>query len=512
MEPQSERISAKWQPRRRCSPIRFRISSRATVPAGRVRRPVRRNATPYVAGVLQHVVQGCGFSDDGRTQLMRRLATLVPPLSASQLGLFRIAFGTGLLFVFVHETVLLRDPIPRELHRNYSALAGMAWAHWIAASGPALTTAAIVVYLALAAFVVGFWTRVAFLVVTAGFLVHALVVLQSSGVHNLGILVVTMICLLVVPWGDGLSLDARLYHSRRPVERSEQAYGFAIWLPGLTLGVSLLAAAVAKLTFGGITWVTEGAVKYHFVEDANSAPTTLGLWVASHEMAAIAVSLGAVAIEGLFILNVFRSSARWRALFALAGATLLMGFYVFHGLFWPAWWLLLLPLLPWQAVNHSPRTAITRSPALPWHYGIVVLALLTTQLYASLTRKEVEPVLTWFPMYANTWESTEQFDRGREERFSRFSFLAGAMDITDWVEDEGAWDAMVAAATRQPSELQESQLSSLRFLKSRYEAVFGTANMDVEVRRDREKFDWTSGRFVKVEHNALLAVVHLRDY
>ena len=95
---------------------------------------------------------------------------------------------------------------------------------------------------------------------------------------------------------------------------------------------------------------------------------------------------------------------------------------------------------------------------------------------------------------------------------SRFFFRAGDRDITEWIEDEGARDAMVAAATHERSELQESQLSSLRFLRSRYEAAFGAANSDVEVRRDRETFDWTAGKFVQVEHNALLAVVRLRDY
>jgi hypothetical protein len=34
----------------------------------------------------------------------------------------------------------------------------------------------------------------------------------------------------------------------------------------------------------------------------------------------------------------------------------------------------------------------------------------------------------------------------------------------------------------------------------------------VEVRRDRQAFDWTSGRFVQVERDALLAVVELGEY
>jgi hypothetical protein len=440
------------------------------------------------------------------------LAKRIPPLSSSQLGLFRIVFGTALLLVFISENVLLRDALPRELHRNYSRLARMEWVHWIAATKPALNAAATIVYLALAAFIVGFRTRPAFAIVAIGFLVHALVVLQSSGVHNLGILAVTLLCLLVVPWGDGLSLDARLSRSPRWTERSGQEYGFAIWLPGLTFGVALLAAAVAKLTFGGVRWVTEGAVKYHFVEDASNAPYTLGLWVASHETAAIVMSFGAVALEGLFILNILRPSPLWRAAFGLSGIALLVGFYVFHGLIWPGWWLLLLVFLPWQSWGQPASPAWNRAPALPWRYGAVIALVLCAQLYASATRTEVEPLLTWFPMYAHTWRSTEAFDSAREQRLSKFSFRANGKDITQWVEDEGGWDAMVAAASMEPSELGETQISSLRFLKSRYEAAFGEGIPDVEVRRDRNAFDWSSGRFVQVEHDKLFGVIQLEKY
>ena len=115
-------------------------------------------------------------------------------------------------------------------------------------------------------------------------------------------------------------------------------------------------------------------------------------------------------------------------------------------------------------------------------------------------------------MYAHTWRSTEAFDGAREERLSRFSFRAGGMDLTDWVEQVGAWDALVAAATHGQAELLESQRSSLRFLRTQYEARFGGTSAEVEIRRDREAFDWTSGRFVQVERNALLAVLELGDY
>ena len=442
-----------------------------------------------------------------------RAARLIPPLSAEQLGLFRVVFGTALLLVFLDEAVFLIDPLPRDLHRNYSPLADIAWVHWLAASESALTTSAIVVYLSLAAFIIGVHTRLAFFVVSVGFFIHATVVLQSSGVHNLGVLAVTLLGLLIVPWGDGLSVDSRFARSRPRPARSRYEYGFAIWLPGFTMGLAFLAAAVAKLTFGGLAWITDGAVKYHFVEDAFNAPTSLGLWVASHQAAAVACSLGAVAIEALFVLNVLNPSAAWRAAFGLGGAVLLSGFYLFQGVFWPGWSLLLLVFLPWQSFNPRATPSANESRTLPWQYAAIVLVLLIAQAYASATRTEVEPLLTWFPMYARTWESTEDFDAAREERMSRFSFWIGDREITDWVEKIGSRDALVAAATRAgQSELLESQRSSLKFLRAQYEANFGSSNTRVEIHRDRQAFNWTSGQFVQVEHDALLGIVDLAEF
>ena len=116
-------------------------------------------------------------------------------------------------------------------------------------------------------------------------------------------------------------------------------------------------------------------------------------------------------------------------------------------------------------------------------------------------------------MYAHTWESTEDFDAAREERMSRFSFWIGDRDITDWVEKVGSRDALVAAATKvEQSELLESQRSSLKFLRTQYEADFGSTNTRVEIRRDRQAFDWTSGQFVQVEHDALLGIVELAEF
>ena len=91
------------------------------------------------------------------------------------------------------------------------------------------------------------------------------------------------------------------------------------------------AAAYAKLANGGLAWISSGAVKYHFIEDAASAPFTWGLWVAVHPTAAVLLSLGVVVMEAGFISIIFARSPWRRLLIGSIGLSLFAGFYAFQG-------------------------------------------------------------------------------------------------------------------------------------------------------------------------------------
>lgn len=110
-----------------------------------------------------------------------------------------------------------------------------------------------------------------------------------------------------------------------------------MWVPGLVLGTSLAAAALAKLRVGGLGWITNGTVKYHFLTDSPQAPVDWGLRIAHYDSLAILMSFGAVAIEACAIVGLCSTRYRYRVAAGAATLALLIGFELFQGLFWPAW-------------------------------------------------------------------------------------------------------------------------------------------------------------------------------
>src|SRR5206468_714792 len=77
-----------------------------------------------------------------------------------------------------------------------------------------------------------------------------------------------------------------------------------------------------------------------------------GLWVASHHWAAVIMSALGVALEATFILAAFASTSRTRTLLASwIGGALITGFWLFHGVLWWTWVLVLLGFaVPWHGL------------------------------------------------------------------------------------------------------------------------------------------------------------------
>ena len=284
-----------------------------------VRHPMRvsRGAAAAVARWLQPIGDVAGVWPFRSDAVCRWLP--IPTLTARTLGQFRVVFGLVLLLN------VFRDPPPYnplDLHRNLSWLADWSLVHAVAAS----TTACLVLYsitLALAGlFIVGLWTRPVYVALVVGVFASRLVDLQSYGTHPWSLPLLTLFALIVVPWGDGFSLDAR--RARRPGSelRAGPLYGLGVWIPGFMLGLAFASAAYAKLTDGGLAWITSGAVKYHFIDDAATAPLTWGLWVAAHPPAAVLLSLGAILTEACFISIIFVRSPGYRLLLGGVGLSL----------------------------------------------------------------------------------------------------------------------------------------------------------------------------------------------
>jgi hypothetical protein len=211
---------------------------------------------------------------------------------------------------------------------------------------------------------------------------------------------------------------------RRPAGAAPLEYGYTVWVPGLVLGVVLLAAAVAKIRDGGVAWILNGTVKYHFLTDSGQAMVDWGLRLGQYPAAAVLVSFAAIAIETLVIGGVLSRRYTVRLTAGIAAVSLLAGFVLLQGLRWYAWWVLLLSFLPWHLVKppDAERASVGASGALPsWRVLLrpaavtVVVAMLAQQAFVSLFRLEMSPLVSSYDMYSTTYASPEDYERKANE-------------------------------------------------------------------------------------------------
>lgn len=289
-----------------------------------------------------------------------RASKWIPPLSPAGLGLFRIAWAAAL----VHALSILGDnlldaAVPAELHRRSTALD---FGVVPLAEHPGWVDAIqSITLVALILFALGVFARASYLVAASGFVVlaHVLVTVRG-GSHDWGLPIVTILLLVVIPWGRGFGIDETIRRLRGRESPSRIPLGLALWLPGLMLGLAWAAAAFAKLDRSGTEWITGGAIKYHFVEDAAAAPVEWGTWIAARPGLAVAVAAGGFLFEAAFLLNVFFSRPLLRIAFGLSAVAFFAGTVLFQGVYWFTWWMLLLAFLPWQALVDGARRLLPR--------------------------------------------------------------------------------------------------------------------------------------------------------
>ncbi len=420
----------------------------------------------------------------------------IPELSADTMGRFRVVFGLVVMLALVSDPPRMQ---PAEMHRNYSWLADWPWVHAIASSADACRTLHVSTLAFAGLFIVGLQTRVAYAGLVTGALIGRLVQLQRRGTHDWDVLMITLLALAVIPWGDGFSVDARRRRDTpRLLSRNGQVYGLAIWIPGLVLGLALAAAAYAKLATSGMAWITSGAVRYHFVEDASNAPLTWGLWVAAHPAVAVLLSLGAVLGEATFVVNAFIRSIWWRLAFGAIGLLFFGGLYVFQGVAWLPWLILFCAFLPWPILDRG-RSMVSGGPGLRWWHLALIGALVLQQIVASATATEIEPLISSYPMYSGTYASPEEFERIRYRRLQRLFFESAGIDITSRVHDIGKGAERLFEAAEEVAggrALDEEQVIALAAFRAEYGTRFGADIDAVVVVAERIVFDWERGRFM----------------
>jgi hypothetical protein len=336
----------------------------------------------------------------------------IPAVSPEAAALFRIVFGSALLFFLLRRPVdglWAIDPsnsisgVHRWLLQIFVAVPSIAdWiAPWVALWG--------------VLFIAGAWARVAFAMLTLGAMLWALLYTTQTTYHTISALLLTLLCLQWGRWSDAWSVDARRTGPPGPV--SPQEYGFTVWAPGFVLGVVYLAAAIAKLRDGGVAWILNGTVKYHFLSDSPQAAVDWGLRLGRYHWVAVLLSFSAIAIEALVIAGVLSRAYRYRALAGLGALGLVSGFSLLQGLFWPGWWLLLLSFLPWHLVpsRESPR-AVPAAPPRPAVVRVIV-GFLAVQCAVSLARLEVSPLISAYDMYATTYASPAEYEQKAGEQY-----------------------------------------------------------------------------------------------
>src|SRR5688572_24146466 len=418
----------------------------------------------------------------------------VPPITARALGVFRAFLGISLFLIVLSSPI---RTVPLEEQHVYSPLAGVGWVRALAASNAGVLTVQTLAGVTALMFAGGVFARAAYAALVAALFLRTLFILLQAGAHDWGTPIVTLLALLVVPWNDAPPLAALLSRLRarvasapgigEPPQRS-RAYGFAVWLPGLTIGLALAAAAIEKLRRSGLEWVTDGAVRYHFVADAHNAPFELGLWGATQPRLAIWMSLCGLLLEALFIGVIFVRDWRARALFGLAAAGLMAGFWVFQGIHWWAWLMLLAAFFPWD------RSGIeTAPPALKPVHALVVAVLISGQAWASYRRIEVEPLLSHYPMYSNTYNSPEHY----EHAHSQIRFRTNGADITDRIRAADGTEVL-SRILDSASGTQESRSEirqALAEFRARYVGLYGEAPPAVDAFLFKRPFDWEAGHF-----------------
>ena len=362
------------------------------------------------------------WPDAARLAVVGGLTRGVPELSPQAMGRFRVVLGL-VLTVYVLAHPYDRDPLPRNRHRTDAPLVDVEPVHWLAEHPAVVSAGQWVAVGGFALFALGIRPRLTYAVAAFGVTQWLFTVTLRNGSHPYGVLILPLLCLIAVPWHvrDGA-----------PAKR----FGYAPWLLAFSLGVAWAGAVYAKVG-GGLDWVLDGAVRYHFVTDVEYARVPWGLQIATSPVLSVALSAGSILVESLPLVAAFSRSPWLRLAAALAGMGLLGSFYLFMGLLWPAWWILLLGLLPWEWLERRAGVRPVADAGAPGQISrpqLACVALLAAQQIAvSAAFPEFEPISSRYDMYSKSYSSPAEFDRenpGKDRRIVAVAPNGASTNIT----------------------------------------------------------------------------------
>ena len=433
-----------------------------------------------------------GTSRRAAARLASWVAGRIPDASAESVALFRIAFGSALLIVVLRRPVLAAwavdplnvvSPAQRLMLRIFVDAPWVAdWLQpWVAFWG--------------ALFIIGAFARTAFACLTVGILAWALLYTTRTGYHTVSALLLALLALQWSRWSDAWSTDAWRRRTQPSSRGTPRQYGYAVWAPGLVLGIVYAAAALAKLRESGLAWILNGTVKYHFLSDSTQAMVDWGLRIGRYHWLAVLLSFGAIAIETLVIVGVVSRAYRYRLIAGGAALCLLLGFLLLQGLFWPGWWILLLSFLPWHLVRPPaaapvpatvhPASSALRSRPLPTLAIFMVMALVVQQLVVSLLKIEVSPVLSTYDMYSTTYGSPAEY----EDKAGQAYWIVG---LDDSAQAHRCRISRMEADTIASGGVPTDRLFTARVLRRCFDPSLRLRSASVEA--SRVQVDWAQWR------------------
>lgn len=414
----------------------------------------------------------------------------VPELSPRSLAIFRLVFGVALA-LYVSSQPFEDVRVPPDALRTDAPLVDVAPIHWLANHPASVRAGQWTAVAGFTLFALGILPRLTYTVSVAATAQWLLALTLRTGSHPFGVLLLPLLCLLTVPWGDAPPLH-RLRLRRAFAEgAAAKRYGYAPWLLSLALGIAFAGAGWAKLR-DGPGWVLNGTVRYHFVTDFQQARVDWGLAIATMPRVALLLSAGAVLVEGLTIVAAFVRMPVVRLGTGVAAMSLLVGFHLFQGLMWSAWWILLLGFLPWQWFDRPVQAAmLSRASTVSLAQIVCLLGLGLQQIAISAAFTELEPFSSRFDMYSKTHGSPADYDRdnpGIERRILTVDRHGNTRDVTDCVArfDQPAVEAFQTfdPATSAPSTASFKPCHAQGEPPQRYLVL-----------ESQCRFDWEAGRF-----------------
>jgi hypothetical protein len=366
--------------------------------------------------------------------------------------------------------------------------------HWLAQQEDLVNRIRLATIALALLFATGVVPVVTYALTAIGTLVWLFAETVSMGPHPYAVIVLPSIALAIVPWHHSPPLH-RLWGAA--AGGPHRRYGFAPWFLCLAMGVALDAAAWSKLR-EGFLWITSGSVKYAWVSDADHAMVDWGLTLASMPRVSVAFSAGAVFIEAAVILAAFVRGRAFRLVIGAAALSLLSGFALLQGVFWPAWWILLLGFMPWEAIDASSSEDVrTLTPAHAW-WGAVIIA---QQLAVSTAFIEFDPIASRYDMYSKARVSTALFDQERSSdnttrRLAAMAADGSHVDITGCATDIAG--ANVAQLLKSEPGARHEPIPALLACTDRPTTEFRLVE-------DSRVFDWNAGRFVWLYREKLVA-------